>query len=130
MHHRAAPFGDGGRFVIFFAIEIGAGSGVRNEPTPGQRASLGAAGAAAGLGCAVVVSLLVLIGGGLWIDQVAGTTPVFTLIGVALGLAAAGYQLYELTRIGVKDREPGPLGRRLSRMPGGRPGPSRPGREE
>lgn len=83
---------------------------------------MGAAGVAAGLGCAVVVSLVVFIGGGVLIDQVADTSPIFTLIGVAIGLLAAGYQLWELTRVGLKDRPAGPLGRRLARTPG-RPTP-------
>jgi hypothetical protein len=100
---------------------------VQDGPTPEERARLGAAGAAAGLGCAIVASLILLIGGGIWLDRAAGTTPLFTLIGVALGLAAAGYQLYELSRVGLSDRTPGPLGRRLARLPG-RP-PSEPAAE-
>ena len=79
---------------------------------------MGAAGVAAGLGCAVVVSLILFIGGGVLIDQTAETSPIFTLIGVALGLLAAGYQLWELTRVGLKDRPAGPLGRRLAQAPG------------
>jgi len=100
-------------------------------PTPEQRAQLGSVGVAAGLGCSVVVGLIVFIGGGLLLDRALGTEPVFTLIGVALGLVAAGYQLYELTRVGVAGREPVPLGRRLGSLPGGRrTGPGKPGREE
>jgi len=117
--------------VIFFAIENGTGGGVPDGPTPEERAQLGSVGMAAGLGCSIVVSLIVLIGGGLWIDQAVGTTPVFTLVGVALGLVAAGYQLYELTRVGVRGREPGPLGRRLGHLPVGRRfGSGRTAREE
>ena len=89
-------------------------------PTPEQRAQLGAIGVASGLGCSVVVSLIVLIGGGVLLDQRFDTEPVLTLIGVALGLVVAGYQLYELSRVGLKDRPAGPLGRRLSRLPGRR----------
>lgn len=87
------------------------------NPTPEQRAQLGAVGVATGLGCAVVVSLLVCIGGGILLDQAIDTSPIFTLIGVGLGLVAAGYQLYELTRVGSKTREAGPLGRQLAKMP-------------
>lgn len=72
-------------------------------------------GVASGLGCAVVASLIVCIGGGILVDQYFGTAPVFTLVGVALGLAAAGYQLYELTLIGRKDRGSGPVGRTIAR---------------
>lgn len=100
-------------------------------PTPQQRAELGSVGVAAGLGCSVVVSLILLIGGGLLIDRAAGTGPIFTLVGVALGLVTAGYQLYELTRVGVRGRQPGPLGRRLSRVPmGKRSSSAGAGREE
>lgn len=85
-----------------------------------QRAQLGAVGAATGLGCSVVVSLIVCIGGGVLLDQAIDSAPLFTLLGVLLGLVAAGYQLWELTRIGVKDRPAGPLGRRLSSLSGSR----------
>jgi hypothetical protein len=110
--------------VIFFAIETGRGAGVEPQgigPTPEQRGQLGAAGIAAGLGCSVVVSLIVFVGGGVLLDRALETAPLLTLIGVAVGLAAAGYQLWELTRVGLKDRRPGPLGRGLARLPAGRP---------
>ena len=102
-------------------------------PTPEQRAQLGAAGAAAGLGCSVVVTLVVLIGGGVLLDRAVDTAPIFTLIGVVVGLVAAGYQLYELTRVGLRDRPPGPLGRRFASLSARRPanaGQARSEREE
>jgi hypothetical protein len=43
-----------------------------------------------------VVSLLLCIGGGIFLDRWLDTSPVFTLIGMGLGLASAGYSLYEL----------------------------------
>lgn len=70
-------------------------------------------GAVQGLGCSIVASLIVFILGGLFLDQYFDTVPLLTLIGVGAGLAAAGYQLYELTLINRKDRKAGPLGRRL-----------------
>ncbi|MDQ3524498.1 MAG: AtpZ/AtpI family protein [Chloroflexota bacterium] len=77
-----------------------------------------ALGAVSGLGCSIVASLVIFIVGGIFLDQFLGTTPILTLIGVAVGLVAAGYQLYELTLIGRKDRPSGPLGRTLeSRLP-------------
>ena len=96
-------------------------------PTPEQRAQLGAIGVASGLGCSVVVSLIVLIGGGILLDRRFDTMPILTLVGVALGLVVAGYQLYELSRVGLKDRPAGPLGRGLARLPGRRAatGPAR-----
>ncbi|MDQ3539453.1 MAG: AtpZ/AtpI family protein [Chloroflexota bacterium] len=73
---------------------------------------------ASGLGCAVVASLVVFIGIGVFIDQRFDRAPLFTLIGVAIGLIAAGYQLYELTLIGRKDRRNGPVGRTIERSVG------------
>lgn len=68
---------------------------------------------ATSLGFSLVVSLVVLIAGGVWLDQWLDTAPLFTFAGVVLGLIAAGYQLYELALLGRKDRENGPLGRAL-----------------
>ena len=89
-------------------------------PSPEQRAQLGAVGAATGLVCSVVVSLIVFIGGGVLLDRALGTAPVLTLAGVGVGLLAAGYELYELTRVGIKDRAPGPLGRGFASLSGRR----------
>jgi ATP synthase protein I len=85
---------------------------------------MSAAGTAAGLGCSIVVSIMLCVGGGLALDSWLNRSPLFTLAGVGLGLAAAGYQLYELTTIGRKDRAPGPLSRGIARVP------LRKGREE
>src|SRR5690606_40958900 len=54
-----------------------------------------AIGAASGIGCSVVVSLLLCIGGGVLLDRWLGTSPVMVLIGMVAGLIAAGYSLYE-----------------------------------
>ena len=62
------------------------------------------AGAASGIGCTVVASLLICIGGGILLDRWLGIEPVGVLTGVALGLAAAGYSLYELTVLGSPGR--------------------------
>lgn len=62
------------------------------------------AGAASGIGCTVVASLLICIGGGILLDRWLGIEPIGVLVGVALGLAAAGYSLYELTTLGNPDR--------------------------
>ncbi len=90
-------------------------------PTPEQRAGLGAAGAAAGLGCSIVVTIVLCIGAGIVIDERTGWSPVFTLVGVVLALIAAGYQLYELTLIGRAGREPGPVTRQIERVAARRP---------
>lgn len=82
-----------------------------------------ALGPAQGLGCSIVASLLVFILGGVFLDQYFDTAPLLTLIGVGIGLFAAGYQLYELTLINRKDRGAGPIGRSLEARLGkrGRP---------
>ncbi|MEJ7837899.1 MAG: AtpZ/AtpI family protein [Thermomicrobiales bacterium] len=85
-----------------------------------ERDDVQAAGAAQGLGCGIVASLIIFIGLGIFIDQRIGTMPLFTLIGVVIGLVGAGYQLYELTLIGRKDRDPGPVGKVLGQQVGGR----------
>lgn len=71
-------------------------------------------GAAVTLGFGVAVSLAVLAGGGVWLDTKFDTAPLWSLVGLALGLIAAGYQLYELALASQKNRENGPLGRKLS----------------
>jgi F0F1-type ATP synthase assembly protein I len=85
-----------------------------NRPDLRDR-DLHAIGIASSLGFSLVATLVVLIGGGVLLDQWLDTSPLFTLIGVALGLIAAAYQLYELTLLGRKDRENGPLTRALER---------------
>ena len=89
-------------------------------PTPEQRKQLGAVGVASGLGCAIVACLVVFIGGGVFLDQWLDTSPIFTLSGVAVGLIAAGYQLYELAQIGRTDRQAPPLTRGMARLSGRR----------
>ena len=81
-------------------------------------ARVGAAGVAAGLGCSIVATTVVLIGGGLIVDQWRGTAPIFTLVGVGVALVAAAYQLVELARVGRADAKIGPLTRGIQRLPG------------
>jgi len=67
------------------------------------------------LGFGTAMSLALLVAGGVWLDQRLDTVPVFTLVGLALGLIAAGYQLYELALLGQQDRDSGPIGKALER---------------
>ena len=90
------------------------------DPELPDNAQLATTGAAVGLGCSIVVTLVGMIGGGVLLDQWLDTAPVLTLVGVALGLIGAGYELYELARVGRRDREAGPLGRRLGQLTSGR----------
>lgn len=67
------------------------------------------------LGFGVALSLAVMVGGGVWLDRRLDMAPVFTLIGLVLGLVSAGYQLYELALLNRPDRANGPVGRALQR---------------
>ncbi len=98
-------------------------------PTPEQQ-DLRAVGVATGLGCSIVAALVLCIGGGVWLDSRFGTTPVLTFIGIALGLAAAGYQLWELAKVGSKTAQPGPVTRTIARLPISRKSQRPRGREE
>ena len=89
---------------------------VLKPPTPEEREQLASAGMAWGMGCSIVVSILISILGGLLIDQFANTTPVFTLIGVGLGLFLAGYQLWELAQLSSKSARVGPVARQVARV--------------
>ncbi len=64
-----------------------------------------AIGAASGMGCSVVASLLLCIGGGILLDKWLGTLPIFTLVGVALGLAISGYLLYQLAVMNLPNKQ-------------------------
>ncbi len=72
-------------------------------------------GLATGLGISVAVSLVAFVALGIVLDQWLDKTPLFTLIGVAIGLIAAGYQLYELVLASDSKRENGPIGRTMAR---------------
>ena len=85
-------------------------------PSPEETQHLAVAGLAAGLGCSIVASVIVSIVGGLLLDRWLGTKPWLTLAGVAVALIAAGYQLYELSSIGRKGKELGPVSKGMSRV--------------
>ncbi|MGD9712259.1 MAG: AtpZ/AtpI family protein [Thermomicrobiales bacterium] len=85
-------------------------------PSPVDNDDARAAGVAAGLGCSIVVSIIFCIVGGILLDEWLDTSPWLTLIGVALGLFAAGYQLYELAMLGQKDRQPKVITRQIAKV--------------
>ena len=87
-----------------------------NGQTPDNQ-ELRVIGVATGLGCSVVVALILCIGGGVLLDRQFGTSPILTLLGVALGLATAGYQLWELAKVGNSKAQAGPLTRQIARLP-------------
>lgn len=75
-------------------------------------------GLATALGFSVVASLIFFIVLGILLDQWLDKSPLFTLIGVALGLVGAGYQLYELILVSDNKRENGPVGRTMAQRMG------------
>ena len=72
--------------------------------SPRERQDWRAIGAASGLGCSIVASLLLCIGGGILLDRWLGTSPVLTLLGVVLGLVLSGYLLYQLATMNTPRR--------------------------
>lgn len=79
---------------------------MRHESSPVDSTEYRTAGVAAGLGCSIVVTIVVCIVGGVFLDNWLGTSPWLTLTGVGLGLAASAYQLYELAMLDKKDESP------------------------
>jgi len=61
-------------------------------------------GVALSLGFTVVSSLVLCIGGGILLDRWLGSTPIFTLVGVVLGLVTAGYSFYQLAVLAGSQR--------------------------
>jgi F0F1-type ATP synthase assembly protein I len=88
--------------------------------SPEDRRELNQVAVATGLGCSIVASIVLTIGGGVLLDRAFDTAPVLTLIGVALGLIVAGYQIYELALMGQRGRRPPPIARGLAKLPVGR----------
>jgi len=72
-------------------------------------------GLATGLGISVVASLIIFISLGIFLDQWLDRSPLFTFVGIAVGLIAAGYQLYELVLASDSKRQNGPIGRTMAR---------------
>jgi hypothetical protein len=49
-----------------------------------------------GIGWYVAISIVLGLGGGLWLDGILGTSPAFTLIGLTVGLVIALYGAYRM----------------------------------
>ncbi len=49
-----------------------------------------------GVGFFIAISIVLGIVGGLWLDRVLNTTPVFAIIGLLVGIAVAGYGVYQM----------------------------------
>lgn len=100
--------------MIICAIESGVRV-VEDERTPDYQVKHPrVVGLAASLGFSIVATLVVCIGAGLLLDEWLDTSPWLTLVGVAIGLIGAGYQLWELVLISDNSRANGPLGRTMA----------------
>lgn len=62
-----------------------------------------------GVGWYVAIAIVAPTLGGRWIDQVAGTSPLFLLAGLAVGIVLAGYGTYRMlvAFLGVQGAPPG-----------------------
>lgn len=65
----------------------------KRPPSSGEQS---AANMAMSFGFAIVIPILLCILGGVALDNWLHTTPLFTLVGAALGLAISGFQLWRL----------------------------------
>jgi ATP synthase protein I len=63
---------------------------------PNNRKLFSSMGLVTGLGFSAVGSLLVGVLGGLFLDRMLHTTPLFLIIGILLGIAAAALGVYRL----------------------------------
>jgi ATP synthase protein I len=63
---------------------------------PNNRKLFSSMGLVTGLGFSAVGSLLVGILGGLFLDRMLHTTPLFLIVGILLGIAAAALGVYRL----------------------------------
>jgi F0F1-type ATP synthase assembly protein I len=70
--------------------------GAPNSPAPSERAPGGVE--LLTLGLTVAVTILVVGAIGYFVDRWLGTSPIFTLIGLVLGIAAAGYMAVSTVR--------------------------------
>lgn len=77
-----------------------------NEPEerPGEVPPAQNWGLVMDLGIRLGLSVGIGIGGGVLLDNWAGTSPLFTLIGVVVGVGAAMYSIWDVARDGMKPR--------------------------
>ena len=72
--------------------------GVDKEPTRQERSTAAGIGVALDLGVRLGVSLFLGLGAGLLLDSWLHTSPIFTLIGMVVGIAAAMYTIWDVAR--------------------------------
>jgi ATP synthase protein I len=75
------------------------GGGDRDaQPEPGARSPAPNWGLAFDLGLRLGISVILGLGGGLLLDNWLRTSPIFTLIGMVLGIGAAMYTIWDVAR--------------------------------
>lgn len=74
------------------------GADEREKATRSTNNTLRPLAIASGFGCTVVAILVVLVGGGILIDRHFDTAPVWTLVGIVLGVVAIGGEYWTLIR--------------------------------
>ncbi len=72
--------------------------GVDDESTRQQRKTAAGIGIALDLGVRLGVSVFLGLGAGLLLDSWLHTSPIFTLIGMVVGIAAAMYTIWDVAR--------------------------------
>ena len=72
--------------------------GVDEEPTRQERNTAAGIGLALDLGVRLGVSVFLGLGAGLLLDSWLHTSPLFTLIGMVVGIAAAMYTIWHVAR--------------------------------
>ena len=72
--------------------------GVDDESTRQQRKTAAGIGIALDLGVRLGVSVVIGLGAGLLLDNWLHTSPIFTLIGMVVGISAAMYTIWDVAR--------------------------------
>ena len=72
--------------------------GVDDESTRQERNTAAGIGVALDLGVRLGVSVVIGLGAGLLLDSWLHTSPIFTLIGMVVGIAAAMYTIWDVAR--------------------------------
>jgi ATP synthase protein I len=74
------------------------------ERRPGSTRSAPNLGLALDLGMRLGLSVVIGVVGGVLLDNWLGTSPIFTLLGVVVGVGAAMYSIWDVARDGMKPR--------------------------
>jgi ATP synthase protein I len=77
---------------------MGPDRGVPDETPRRDAKASGSIGIAFDLGLRLGISVILGLGGGLLLDAWLGTSPIFTLIGMVLGIGAAMYTIWDVAR--------------------------------